>query len=76
MGLSLDSLMTIFNTPFYMLQRPFRGKSNEALTYAILHDPVIYPEDRCSSECMDFMQAVSFYFICILVDAIIDECLF
>jgi serine/threonine protein kinase len=44
-------------------KRPFRGKTNTALTNAILHDPLLWPEDapgRCSTEGMQAIRAVSY----------------
>lgn len=44
------------------VKRPFRGKTNSALTNSILHDPLNWPEDateRCSTEGMQAIRAVS-----------------
>ncbi len=43
-------------------RRPFRGKTNDVLTSAILHDAVIFPtnaESLVSSECLDLIKCVS-----------------
>jgi serine/threonine kinase 32 len=45
-------------------KRPFRGKTNEALTASILHDNLVFPnfpESSISKECLDVIKGVSFY---------------
>lgn len=41
------------------MQRPFRGKTNEALQQAILHDSVTFPESsHVSQEARDFISGL------------------
>lgn len=43
-------------------KRPFRGRTNTALTNSILHEPLGWPEDaaeRCSSSSMQAIRGVS-----------------
>ena len=41
-------------------QRPFRAKTNQELTHAIIHDQVQYPaHSSISPECINVMKAVS-----------------
>ncbi|CDS11161.1 hypothetical protein LRAMOSA03424 [Lichtheimia ramosa] len=40
-------------------KRPFRGKTNDALQHAIMHEPVIFPENaRVSPEAIDFVKGL------------------
>ena len=44
---------------FLFGKRPFRGKTNDALTHAILHDPLHFPDNatqHVSQECVDFVK--------------------
>lgn len=44
-------------------KRPFRGKTNEALTASIMHDNLVFPnfpESSISKECLDVIKGVSF----------------
>lgn len=43
-------------------KRPFRGRTNTALTNSILHEPLTWPEDapgKCSTEGMQAIRSVS-----------------
>ncbi|ORX39886.1 putative camp-dependent protein kinase [Kockovaella imperatae] len=42
-------------------KRPFRGRTNTALTNSILHEPLTWPDDaptKCSSECMHAIRGL------------------
>ncbi|RUS13235.1 hypothetical protein BC937DRAFT_95636, partial [Endogone sp. FLAS-F59071] len=42
------------------VQRPFRGKTNDALTQAILHEPLVFPDnvgEIVTQECIDVLKA-------------------
>ncbi|KAI7847271.1 kinase-like domain-containing protein [Circinella umbellata] len=40
-------------------KRPFRGKTNDALQHAIMHEPLCFPENsRISPEAMDFVKGL------------------
>lgn len=47
------------NLQFPIIKRPFRGKTNDALQQAILHDPVCFPEGhKISVQGIDFIKCL------------------